>query len=65
MQTIIDEAFQTRVLTYRQQRHLDILLMRQQYSSNELQGLRQLRQALAEGHVVSGSDSLALISESA
>ncbi|MEN9221708.1 MAG: hypothetical protein Q6M04_04655 [Thermostichus sp. BF3_bins_97] len=65
MQAIIDEAFQTRVLTHRQQQHLDVLLMRQQYSSAELQGLRQLRQALAEGQVVFGSDSLVLMGESA
>ncbi|MEN9225348.1 MAG: hypothetical protein Q6L60_14365 [Thermostichus sp. HHBFW_bins_43] len=65
VQAIIDEAFRTRVLTHRQQQHLDVLLMHQQYSSAELQGLRQLRQALAEGHIVFGSDSLVPMGKSA
>lgn len=58
IETIVNQALQTRVLTFRQQRHIEVLLRHQRYTSTDLDALRQLEEALAAQQVVTGANSL-------
>lgn len=62
IRAIIEDALQTRVLTSRQQHHINTLLLRCQYSDDDFDALRRLHEAMSAGTVVSGGDSLAPIS---
>lgn len=59
--SIIDDALQTRVLTSRQQYHINTLLLRCQYSQEDFEALQILYSEMSSGRVVSGGDSLALV----
>lgn len=59
IEMIVSEVLQTRVLTHRQQRHINALLLKAQYSESDFAALNQLYAAIDEGTVVSGGDSLA------
>jgi hypothetical protein len=59
IEMIVSEVLQTRVLTHRQQRHINTLLLRAQYSESDFAALNQLYAAMDAGTVVSGGDSLA------
>ncbi|MDX2273044.1 MAG: hypothetical protein NW237_14000 [Cyanobacteriota bacterium] len=61
IQSIVQEALNTRVLTSRQQRHINTLLLHMQYQESDFEALKQLYQAIDQGIVVSGSNSLAVI----
>ncbi len=58
IETIVNQALQTRVLTFRQQRQIEVLLRHQRCSSTDLDALRQLEEALAAQQVVTGANSL-------
>jgi hypothetical protein len=58
IETIVNQALQTRVLTFRQQCQIEVLLRHQRYTSTDLEALRQLEEALAAQQVVTGANSL-------
>ncbi len=62
IRAIIEDALQTRVLTFRQQHHINTLLLHSQYSDADFDALRILYEAMSSGTVVSGGDSLAPLS---
>lgn len=58
IQSIVQEVLATRVLTSRQQRHINTLLLREQYTSSDFAALENLFQDIQSGIVVAGCDSL-------
>ncbi len=61
--TIIEEVLTTRVLASRQERQIDALLSRQQFSEHDLELLDQLIDLLSQRQVVTGGNSLTPISQ--